>query len=243
MIVGLSRHPAGECFREIDDALVAMGRGDVVLNGHAAPDEIPKGATVWNFENVPERPSPGTSLENDGIPWCFGKRVWDFSRRNVERWKAWGIEATHVPVGYHRSMKLFERVRPTIHVAFMGCLNERRSRVFDALSRRGYQVALIQPGVYSEDRDYHLARAKLVVVPLYYPDGVFCSLRAAHLVANGVPVIVENCPEAWPFLSREPYEDLVAAADSWLQPEASVMREDMAAEALAIFKGHPLVLP
>jgi hypothetical protein len=223
VIVGLDKCPAGECFRELDDALVAMGRGDVCLNTHEAPEQIPGGSVAWHFENQT----------------CdYGERpVWSFSPRHwKQRWK-------HVPVGYHPSMERFDRsAEPDIDVVFAGCVNGRRAHLFNRLAANGLRVVVIPPGVYGKQRDDVIARAKLAINLLFYVDGVYPTLRAAHLVANRVPLVSEVAPEIpdWVGL-RVDYTDLEKTIVRLLK-EPTMLRQN-AELAFEAFRKRPLDLP
>lgn len=226
MILNLDKQPAGRCFEELNDALVAMGRGDVCLNAHAAPEATPGGATVWHYENEP-------------AVYPKAREVWTFSRRQAE---ATGGTWKHVPIGHHKSFERFDRAHaPDVDVVFMGCLNDRRVRIFKELAGQGLQVVLIPPGIYGKERDALLARAKLVVAPLFYPDGMFCGLRAAHLVSNKVPCLFEEAPEVWPFLRMTSYGSLVQQAVTLLRTPSGLTSR--AEGDLHDFRAMPLVLP
>lgn len=230
MILGLPQHPPAECFRELDDALAALTTRTVCLNAHAFPDLIPEGAVVYQTENVPGQvPDPA---------WRFrGHEVWDLSARNAKHYGA-----HHVPVGWHPSMERFDRADVhDIDVVFSGCMNERRTAVLQGLADRGLNVVLISPGVYGSERNAILARAKLALNLLYYPDGIFPSLRVAHLVANHVPVLSERCPEGWGFVPTCEYEDLVDVAERIVRDR--VAAEDNAAHSYERFRAMPMVLP
>lgn len=212
MILGLDRHPAARCFVEIDDAVAAMRPKDappVCFNAHEFPSEIPPGAIVYNLENV------GVQVD----PRAFPKHeVWDFSKRNVERWdRHWDRHVKHVPIGYHPSMKRFE-MRPweerDIDVIMTGCLNPRRVHILEALAAKGLVVVHIGPGqAYGAKRDAFLSRAKLALNVLYHEDGVHPVLRSAHCAANGVLMLAEAAPEIPPWVTRRCwYEDLVSEA-------------------------------
>lgn len=231
MILGLPQHPAAECFREFDDALAALTSRTVCLNAHAFPDLIPEGAVVLQTENVPGQvPDPA---------WRFrGHEVWDISPRNAAHYGP-----THVvPIGYHPS---FERLLPAaqqdVDIVFTGCMNERRARVLQALADRGLVVQHIGVGVYGAERDAVLARARLALNILYYPDGIFPALRVAHLVSNHVPVLSERCVEGWSFVPTCEYEDLVDVAERIVRDR--VAAEDNAAFSLERFRQMPMVLP
>lgn len=223
-----------ELFREIADAFVELGRPDVLFNAHDSSEQV--SGTVWNAENVPEQ------VTTDSFPGC---EVWDMSARNVERWRAAGREVTHVPVGWHRSMERFV-MRPweerDIDVVFMGCVNDRRRAILEVLAARGREVLVIPPGVYGAPRDAMLARAKLCIAPLYYPEGIYGTLRAAHCAANGLPLLSEVAVDMPKWLGPAvKYDDLVDAAVALLRDPARL--QDLGPETRDRFKDCPLVLP
>jgi hypothetical protein len=238
VILGRDRHPAAACFDELEAALVAMGRGDVVLNAHAFPGEIPVGATVYNLENV--------GLQVDPASFARGHEIWEFSRANLPAWERAGREVTYVPIGYHPTMDRFA-LRPWrerfIDVVFVGHANERRAVVLDALRDRGLRVLHIGTGeAYGSVRDVILSHAKLALNVLFYPGGTFPVLRAAHCVANGLPILSEDALEtpAWSLLTA-PYDELVDVAVALTKYEVTLATA--AAAALASFTAAPFVLP
>ena len=237
MILGLDRHPAAHCFDELDAALSAMGRPDVVLNGHAFPDEIPPGATVYNLENLPLQVSP------HAFPDC---NIWEYSALNLKQWKAAGRKPTYVPVGYHASMERF-RPRPwdsrDVDVAFTGCLTERRCVVLDGLVEAGLVVGVIGPGqAYAGQRDRYLARSKLVLNMLVEDGRTHPVLRSAHLVANRVPMLAEWAPETPRWVHHGcRYEDLVNRAVAFVRQTTRLT--DVANDMYEDFKRSPMELP
>jgi hypothetical protein len=231
MICGRYRHAASACFDEINAAVSAMTSRTVAFNAHAyAP---PPDAIVYNFENVPGQ------VADPRATWP-GHEIWDFSASNAAKY-----DAVHVPVGYHPTMERFKRIAyPDIDVVFTGLLNERRATVIEALRKRDLHVVTVPTGtVYGLERDAILARAKVVLNMLFYPDGVFPALRVAHLVANRVPVISEACPEAWDFVPQCAYDDLVGTVLGALNPKSAISTNQAAENAYERFKARPMGLP
>jgi hypothetical protein len=244
MILGLDRHPAAHCFDEIDDAISALQRENAddrlfVFNAHAFPEEIPADGIVFNCENVPGQVDAHSFL---------GHRVVDFSARNVVAWKHLADRAVkHVPVGYHPSMERFAMYpleHRDIDVVLTGCVNSRRLSILQALERHGIRVAVVGPGVaYGRERDLGvLARSKLALNMLFYPDGTYPVLRGAHCVANRLPMVSEVAPEmpswageavAYGALSLE----VVATLANYEEAEAAALRNYEA------FRAQPMVLP
>lgn len=234
MIIG---EGTAHLFDELNDAVEALAGDRIVcLNAHTSPSSVPTGAIVYNQENVPLQVQP----------FMFeGHEVWDFSERNCEAWRAAGREATHVPVGYHPSMVRFA-MRPwgerTIDVVFMGVMNERRAHILAELRERGLRVAVIPPGIYGKQRDDILARSKLAIAPMYYPDGVFGTLRAAHCAANKLPLVAEVAADtpSWAAMTCS-YDRLVDRVMALVEDRIAL--EALAQETYDAFRSAPMALP
>jgi hypothetical protein len=238
MILGRSTHAASACFTEIDEAVRQLTDRTVVFNAHAFPSEVPPGAIIFQTENVPGQiPDPRALWPEH--------EIWDISAASAARYGA-----KHVPIGWHPSMERFER-RPVeeqdIDVVFTGCMNPRRADVLQQLADRGLKVAHIGPGgPHGAERDAVLARSRLALNMLFYPDGTLPVLRVAHLVANRVPVLSERCPEQWNWVSHCDYENLVSCAAGLLNPEMrtpGTTPADLAEHAYRRLVQQPLVLP
>lgn len=227
MICGRFEHPPSACFDEIDAAVRAMTDRVVCFNAHAFP--APPGATIFNTENLPEQVP-------DWKERFAGHELWDMSARNCAL-----TGAKHVPIGYHPSMTRFERAPVLdIDVIFTGSMNERRRVVLQALADKGLKVVHVGPGTYGAARDAQLARAKLALNMLFYEDGVFPSLRVAHLIANRVPVLSEYAHEApaWSGSSVD-YRSLVEVARAYLADHF----DDDVHVRLDAFRACPMALP
>lgn len=226
-----------ELFRELNDAVEALAGNRVVcLNAHVNPSAVPPGAIVYNQENVPLQVP--TSM-------FAGRELWDFSERNCEAWRAAGREVTHVPVGYHPSMERFTMLpweERDVDVVFTGLLNDRRRAVLMELENRGFVVEWLGPGIYGEERDALLARSKLAIAPLFYPGGVYGTIRAAHCAANKVPLISETAADMPGWIGHTcTYDELVDRVVNSLQVP-DVVRSGTE-RVYRLFKATPMVLP
>ncbi len=236
MIIGSG---AGQHFAELNDAVEALAGDRIVcLNAHVDPSAVPRGAIIFNFENVPGQVKP------DMFP---GHELWDFSARNCEAWRKAGRSVTHVPVGYHPSMERFT-MKPweerDIDVVFCGVMNVRRLAIVQALQARGLNVEVIYPGPgsYGAERDEKLSRAKLAIAPLYYPDGVYGTLRAAHCAANKLPLVSETAPDMPEWVGPSvPYESLVARVLELLADPEHL--SSLGLYTYYAFRDHPMTLP
>ncbi len=144
----------------------------------------------------------------------------DFSDRNRRTLVRAGVpHADLLEVGYSPGLT---RIRPVaqvdkdIDVLFYGSTNERRARILTALQEKGLKVANLF-GVYGEERDAMIARAKVVLNLHYYRASIFEAVRVSYLLANRVCVVSEGepgDPDAARFaggLAMVPYDALVAA--------------------------------
>lgn len=239
MILGRDRHPASECFAELDDAIESMWDGPpVCLNAHAFPDEIPPGGIVYNLENV-NNLRPKMNFD--------GHELWDFSEKNCQLWAERGRpDVVHVPVGYHESMSRFAMApfeERHIDVVFTGCVNYRRGDFLSACANRGLTVAHIPPGVYGEARDAVLARSKISLNMLFYPGGAFPTLRAAHAVANGLLPLNESAYGQPEWAGASVPHGMLMSRLRWLLALSPKDYELNARVLLRSFQENPMTLP
>ena len=245
MIAGLTRNPYAPCFHEIDAAVSALRNTStppVVFNAHAYPDEVPDRAIVFNLENVGVQVHPHMF---DAFRKNQSCEIWDFSQRNIERLNEGGVHVTHVAIGYHPSMERFTPLpyeEKTIDVVFAGAINDRRREVLHDLKRRGLNVCVVPDLLYGAARDALFARSKLALNMLYYSNGVFPSLRAAHLVANKVPLLSECCPEGWDFIPTCTYEEIADRAEALVRRRREYL-DHQTESSYVSFRMRPLVLP
>lgn len=242
MILGRDVHLHAACFDEISTAvdrllIDANKPRIVVFNAHSFPDRVPPNAIIYNLENV------DVQVSGDAFA---GHEVWDFSNRNVTRWRGRRKAVHHVPPGHHSSMERFQPLpwnERDIDVVFAGCMNDRRQHVFDELARRGLKIMTLST-LYGPDRDKILARSKLAINMLYYEDGTFPVLRTAHYTANSIPAVAEIANEVpvWAYPAPVPYERLVESCRELLEGGEEKLIVT-AAEALRRFREHPLKLP
>jgi hypothetical protein len=232
----LSRWPGdGACFVELDDAVRHLTDRVVVFNANTV--RAPEGSIIFNTDFI--------GIHANSKQW-WGHEVWDFCQRNIVRY-APGFPVHYVPVGYHPSMVRFDRAPvKDIDVIFCGTNNWARQQVIDGLRKaevRGQPLKVVHAEMFfGKKRDAMLARSKLAINMLFYRDGVYPTVRAAHLVANGVPMLNETAPEmpAWAGESVD-YAHLVQAGIELLRHPEYI--EERAAALREKFKQTPLVLP
>lgn len=226
-------HGDGECFVELDDAVRALTDRVVCFNCNYGTRPA-DGQIVYNTDFVGIHCNPEA--------WR-GLEIWDFCQRNIALYPP-DIPVKHVPIGYHPSMKRFERLPPErrdIDVVFAGSMNPRRQKVLEGFRKAGRTVVWIDI-LYGAKRDAIYARSKLALNMRFYEDGVYTTVRASHLVANGMPMLSETSPEMPSWAGDHVGVDrLVDAGVAMLKHHEAI---DVAAiELQTVFERTPWVLP
>lgn len=144
--------------------------------------------------------------------------VWDFSPENVLFLNEKGINAKHIPVGYSEALKKIPATSKDIDILFYGSRNDRRGKVLEELVRRGLNVKALF-GLYGEERDSWISRAKMVINIHFYEASLFESVRLSYLVNNSVAVLTEESP-SYPWsevpLEQVSYDKLADRAEEMI---------------------------
>lgn len=208
--------PAGDthsrCFEEVAqclrEALLSLGyvsdivtdpakiRGRAIaLGAHLSlktGEPLPPDAIVYNLEQIgADLPSrlPGY------LELLMKHLVWDYSAANIQQLKQHGIAAKLCRLGY---MPVLTRIQPAfedIDVLFIGSVNPRRQAVIDGLKAQGRKVHVAY-GVYGEERDRLIARAKIMLNVHFYDSHIFEIVRVSHYLANRKCVVSESGQDA-----------------------------------------------
>lgn len=236
VLISPDGYPHAGAFKEIAETvaygLVGLGcRVSMDLNRlvYPGPPAIMFGANLLTAEEADRLPDEVViyNLEQiDGAnAWCSPAylgllrrcRVWDYSARNLSALAELGVHhAAHVPVGYVPQLTRIQRAgAEDIDVLFYGSLNERRRNVLERLRGLGLNVRGVF-GVYGEQRDALIARAKLVLNVHYYETSIFELVRVSYLLANRTAVVAE-ChagtdiePDMRDAVALAAYDDLAA---------------------------------
>jgi hypothetical protein len=177
------------------DNEVAAGAVNIVFMAHAMGPEdatqLPANAIIYNFEQV-----GGTiNLLTPAFLTAIARhRVWDYSRRNMERLAPLTGHRRRqvVPVGYVPALSRIPRAPvQDIDVLFYGAVNPRRRDILLGLQQAGLLVHA-PFGVYGAERDALIARAKLVLNVHAQPAAkVLEMVRISYLLANRKAVVTE----------------------------------------------------
>ena len=198
----------------------------------------PANSVIFNLEQMTTR-----------SPWHYDQyiehlkrfTVWDYSHRNARYFrKSLGMDnVAEVRLGYVPEMTRLNRYFPKdIDVLFYGAVNERRLAVLETISRTKLRLAVLQ-GEYGADRDYAIARSKLVLNVHYYIPATLEVPRLGYLWANHTPVVSELRKETERDPGLEdccrfcPYDDLLPAVMEMALSDAA--RKEQAEKAFAAF--------
>ncbi|MET8951626.1 glycosyltransferase [Streptomyces sp. NPDC004393] len=161
----------------------------------SSPFDIPEDSILYNLEQV----SGDSVWVGEELLNLFRRyTVWDYSARNVLELRRMGVDSVHhVPIGHVPELEVIQQSpEEDIDVLLVGSLNERRLEVIRQLDSIGLN-AVARFGVYGEDRDALIARAKIVLNIHFYRAKVFEAVRVSYLLANSRFVVSERgcCPE------------------------------------------------
>ncbi|MDR2113230.1 MAG: class I SAM-dependent methyltransferase [Candidatus Accumulibacter sp.] len=163
--------------------------GAHLLGGGAIMRELPADTIIYNSEQVDDK---STWISGSYMALLRRLTVWDYSEANAARLRSRGVKRVrYVPIGYAPRLTRIPMTTPQdIDVLFYGAINERRKNILEALIARGLRIEFLD-GVYREERDRFIARAKLVLNMHYYDAGVFEIVRVSYLLANERAVVAE----------------------------------------------------
>lgn len=170
---------------------IKSNRRLIVFNAHRLPDDtiLSKNAIIFNAEQVQ------VDMWQNSVYAARLRRhaVWDYSEVNLERLKTLGVE--HVAlcrIGYWAGLS---SIAPADHedldVLFFGSVNDRRKRALEDIARHRIRVHTLF-GVYGEERDRCIARAKIVLNVHFYPNPIWEIFRCSFLLANRKCVVSED---------------------------------------------------
>jgi len=151
---------------------------------------LPPGSVIYNFEQVGGEVNVLTPAFRRAIA---EHRVWDYSQRNMERLAPLiGHERRQVvQVGYVPALSRILRAPvQDIDVLFYGAVNARRRDILVALHEAGLKVHA-PFGIYGDERDALIARAKVVLNIHAHPTKVLEMVRISYLLANRKAVVTE----------------------------------------------------
>ena len=165
--------------------------------------------------------------------------VWDYAQSNIDYLRTLDIQADLVLPTYHDDLATIRHdVDKDIDILFYGSLNERRAAILDALRDKARVVRMF--GVYGQQRDDYIARAKIVLNVHFYESCIMEQVRLSYLLSNQVFVVSEVGADD-PYgssLLKASYERLVECCLVLLQQPAD--RALLAANGHVWMRHHPM---
>ena len=152
---------------------------------------------------------PATGWFEQNLRWsCYARAVADINPLGVESYRAHGIRAHHLPLGYHELLGYSgEKPAREIDLVFLGSLTSRRERFFarhtDFLSQRNCHLRFVPLGFAKTElsrsylpaaqRNALLANSKILLNVHYSDQRYFEWHRMLVGLANGCCIVTENC--------------------------------------------------
>lgn len=164
-------------------------------------DHLPADSIIFNTEQLhllkdidqklSSEASQSTYL-NSVLQFASRYETWDYSLRNIQRFKELGIANVRLfQFGYQSQLiRIAMAAHKDIDVLFYGAINERRRSVLRALEQAGLRVKALF-NVYGQERDEWIGRARLVLNMHQIESGNLELIRLFYLVLNKVPTLSE----------------------------------------------------
>ena len=168
------------------------------------------------------------------------EEVWDYTPENAAFLRSRGLENVKLlPFGFHVGLQTIPEAPKEIDVLFYGSVNPRRQIILDALQQRCRLRVLF--GVYGQQRDAEIARAKIVLNLHMYDLMIMEQARVSYLINNGCFVLSESSP-------HDPYEGMMATASYRDIPETCMRflndepaRRQVAQRGFELFRQRPMI--
>lgn len=206
--------------------------------------QVPKNTILVNLEQFLGNLQWPEHFHRNFLDWTKSFEIWDYSPQNIDAFKKIGLtNVKYLKIGYQKELtRIQKNVIQDIDVLFYGSINERRSRVLDAIKSHGLNVHVVY-GSYGKARDDLIGKSKIVLNLHYYESQIFEVIRVFYLLCNSITVvgeINETTEVTEPFknaISGVKYENLVETC-AYLASNSELANEK-AATAYEIFKQYP----
>ena len=172
---------------------IESGRKNILIGCHLLdPSLIPKLPASTIILNTEQLYDDTTPWNRNILNWSRDFEVWDYSKRNMEKFQELGItHAKHFKIGFQKELaRLAKDVNKDVDILFYGCINERRRKILQALSEKGLNVKVLF-GVYGKERDQWIERSRVVLNHHFYDSQIFEIVRVFYLLTNSVAVVAE----------------------------------------------------
>jgi hypothetical protein len=205
--------------------------------------QVPRSTIILNTEQIY---SDTTDWSKNILPWMSSFRAWDYSSRNIDKFKELGLAQVQLlKIGYQKELKRLDRSRDKdVDVLFYGSVNERRAAILSDLEARGLKVKALF-GVYGKERDQWIERSRVVLNHHFYSSQIFEIVRVFYLLTNAVAVVgeVNETTQIEPMyrdgICAARYEELVDRSVEIARNDR--LRQDIEARALDAISSCPQV--
>ena len=237
-IIGANRLPFARAFEHVADAL---NMPEVLLGAAFAgltQEPIPDSSIVYNMEPLHDG---CRAFEVGYLETLRRCHVLEYQRPNVDYLASLGVDAFHLPYGYHPSMERCTPAEKDIDVLMVGSMSPRRMQILNALVLAGANVRYVL-GYYDKELDDLVARAKVHVNVHRYEGHPLEVVRLNYLMANAECVITEP---GWDDEEAKTYADGVVFCgyDEIVRVALALIkhpiREEIGGRAQQIVRGMP----
>ena len=150
-------------------------------------EPIPDGSVIYNMEPLSDYCRSFTLGYFDILKKNI---VLDYCKNNVKYLKLKGIEAFHLPYGYHQSLEKVKPQNKTIDVMLIGSVNPRRLKIVNEL-RKKFDVVWVT-GAYGDQLDTLVGMSKVQLNLHYSDEHPLEVVRLNYLMANHCTVVSER---------------------------------------------------
>ncbi len=173
--------------KQIQGTAIVFGANLCSMNKIALPAD----AVIYNLEQV--HPDSRWFQKDYGYIELLKKHiVWDFSERNIENLKPFGIEnVVHCAIGYAPELTRVRKHKEDVDVLFIGGGHPRRQKIMDGINAGGARVHQVYK-VFGKERDEWMTRGKIHLNLHKEPAELFEIVRVSYLLSNKCFVVSEN---------------------------------------------------
>ncbi len=123
--------------------------------------------------------------------------VWDYSPRNIQFLKKYGVHAELLPPGYHPGLDRIPRQEPMVDALFYGAITSRRLAILEKLVPK-CRVKILNT-TFGAERDLWIGKSRSVLNLHRSEQPLFETVRISYLWNNRIPVWSEPS-------DQQPYE-------------------------------------
>lgn len=182
-------HKAVVAFNNIDVTKINIVIGIHLLDGDFI-DQMPPSTIILNTEPLENVIS---NWRGKILEYCeSGLEIWDYNDVNIAYLQNNGVKnVKKLHFGYQSELQTINiNQKRDIDVLFYGSTSTRRELILNELTNRGLKVQTLF-GVYGDERDEWISRAKVVLDHNNYDYNIFNVVRVFYLLTNGAAVVSE----------------------------------------------------